>query len=277
MNIEQYNSEIQAIQSRLFNHNIYYSVNTMQRLRWFMEDHVFAVWDFMSLVKRLQRELTCIDLPWVPASESARFINEIVCGEESDVIENGKSMSHLQMYLLAMEEIGADTGKFKCMLDNVYAGKSIESALQNAGAPTYIKKFVCRTIDLAVHGQTVQVASDFLYGREDAIPEMFQRILTTQQFSKSVAPTFSYYLQRHIELDSDEHGPAAQKMLTNLIGDNQDKQYLATQAAIQAIETRIELWDSVMAKIHFLEEKQANRSNGPRLRVIGGNEFLAAS
>jgi hypothetical protein len=75
-----------------------------------MQIHVFAVWDFMSLVKRLQSELTCNSLPWMPPVRSriARFANEVVLGEESDLGPDGKPVSHFELYLRAMDEVGAD-------------------------------------------------------------------------------------------------------------------------------------------------------------------------
>lgn len=96
---------------QLLNHPIYAEVGSLSRLREFMQIHVFAVWDFMSLVKRLQSELTSNSLPWMPAVKSriARFANEVVLGEESDLGPDGKPVSHFELYLRAMDEVGADT------------------------------------------------------------------------------------------------------------------------------------------------------------------------
>ena len=74
------------LRNELLGHPIYRRIDSLNALHVFMQHHVFAVWDFMSLLKALQRRLCCIDVPWLPPANhlAARFINEIVLGEESD-------------------------------------------------------------------------------------------------------------------------------------------------------------------------------------------------
>src|SRR5437899_9742913 len=95
------------LRAALLDHPLYAQVASVADLRRFMEDHVFAVWDFMSLLKRLQQDMTCIRVPWFPTdnAKAARLINDIVIGEETDVDPDGSYVSHLALYLRAMVEI----------------------------------------------------------------------------------------------------------------------------------------------------------------------------
>ena len=63
LSVELIEARIASLRDRLSTHPIYSSISKPQHLRLFMESHVFAVWDFMSLLKALQRSLTCVDLP----------------------------------------------------------------------------------------------------------------------------------------------------------------------------------------------------------------------
>jgi hypothetical protein len=95
----------------------------------------------------------------------------------------------------------------------------------------------------------VEVASFFFFGREDVIPEMFQRLLRLWGNAKAEVPHFAFYLERHIKLDGDSHGPWAQEMLTTLIGQNELRWKQATRAAERAIASRLRLWDGALAQI----------------------------
>ncbi len=239
----------------LLSHELYQSVNSIQALRVFMEAHVFAVWDFMSLAKRLQISLTCTTLPWFPPlnADAARFINEIILNEESDLAPDGSPQSHLEMYREAMQEIGASTHIFDhyCLL--LKQGSTVADALKCAGAPQYVVDFVNTTMATALRGSIAEVASYFLYGREDPIPEMFKTLLQCWGLQNTRLPKLRWYLERHIQLDGDEHGPAARKLLQQVTAGDAEKLRNAHRAAQLAIRSRIGLWNGVLHDILALK------------------------
>ena len=67
---KQVRDHLATLRAGLLDHPIYAEVASVEDLRRFMEDHVFAVWDFMSLLKRLQQDLTCTKVPWFPADNA---------------------------------------------------------------------------------------------------------------------------------------------------------------------------------------------------------------
>jgi hypothetical protein len=220
-----------------------------------MQMHVFAVWDFMSLVKRLQNELTSNSLPWIPphSAHLARFANEVVLGEETDFGPDGKPISHFELYLRAMDEIGADTTEIRGFMAQVALGARLEDTLEDLSIPPGVRDFVTETLGCAIHGSLVEVASFFFFGREDVVPEMFGRLLRLWGNAKAEVPHFVYYLERHIELDGGSHGPWAQEMLTTLAGHRESNWQKATSAAKRAITSRIRFWDSVRASLQQTE------------------------
>jgi hypothetical protein len=213
-----------------------------------MEHHVYAVWDFMSLLKALQRELTCVEVPWVPTAGSAmrRLINEIVLEEESDVDQRGQAISHFELYVRAMEECGANTAPIRRLVAAVADGRTIERALDIADAPDSVREFVLTTFDVINIGKPHVVAAAFTFGREDLIPDMFRQLVSDlgSRFPGQL-DTFTYYLNRHIELDEDVHAPLAQQMVRELCGDAPERWLEAQQVAIRCMEARMALWDGV--------------------------------
>jgi hypothetical protein len=242
------------LRDRLLDHPLYTNVVSIGDLRGFMEDHVFAVWDFMSLLKRLQRDMTCTNVPWLPAnnSKAARLINDIVIGEETDVDPDGFFVSHLELYLRAMEDVGASTVRFGTFCSMVQAGNSVEVALTRVGVARHVRSFVANTIVLANTGTTEEVLAAFFYGREDIIPEMFRRLLKTLYGANGENHDlrhFIYYIDRHIELDGDSHGPKGKELLEDLLRNSPDKETRAIYAARSSIEARIAFWDGILSKL----------------------------
>ena len=154
---------LNTLRAQLLEHPVYAEVASVQDLRRFMEDHVFAVWDFMSLLKRLQQDLTCTRVPWFPAdnARAARLINDIVIGEETDVDPDGSYVSHLELYLRAMADVGASTRQFDTFRSLARAGTSVEGGLVRTGVPAHVRAFVAHTMTLAQSGSTEEVLAAF--------------------------------------------------------------------------------------------------------------------
>lgn len=239
---------IQPLREQLLTHPIYDAVSTLPRLRRFMGIHVYAVWDFMCLAKRLQADFTSLGPLWRPPRYPtlARFINGLVLGEESDLDPTGVAASHMQLYLAAMDEVGAPAEPVRRFLSLLDYAAEVEVALSAVDAPMPARIFVLRTLTCAQQASTVEVLSFFLYGREDLIPEMFSRLLPRWRESRS-ARTFTYYVDRHIQLDGDEHGPAAERALAELCGDDEHAWQAARRAAELAIRARLALWNGALS------------------------------
>jgi hypothetical protein len=241
--------EVRQLRDSLHTHAVFSRISDLPSLRAFMQVHVFAVWDFMSLAKRLQRDLTCIELPWMPPADidAAHLINEIILGEETDTGPDGHPISHMQLYLNAMKEVGADTLQFERFLDLVRDRVPVENALGRVGAPNCVIDFVTHTLGVAIGERTLVVMANFFYGRENVIPGMFQRLLDSWSLDRSAAPAFVYYLDRHIELDGDAHGPAAEAIIARALAREPQQAEAVRKAAIASLSARQALWDGTDA------------------------------
>jgi len=242
---------VAPLSKKLESHQVFTNLNTLSELRLFMEHHVFAVWDFMSLLKKLQQIYVPHGSPWVPNPNGnvVRFINEIVMEEESDQSygSNGESYSsHFEIYLEAMKEVGASTNIIDSFLDQV-CSDGIEKALNFNLVPEPSKEFMGYTFDLINRGKGHEIAASFAIGRESIVPIMFKRILEKTNISAEEAPVFHYYLERHAHLDGEHHGPMALRLLDDLCTDNEQKEKEVILEVESSLEARIKLWDGVLS------------------------------
>jgi len=253
MNIETVNQKINFQREQLLHHSLYQNIRTIEDLRQFQEHHVYAVWDFMSLLKALQIKLTCATTPWLPVGnpETRYLINEIVLAEETDLNFDGRRQSHYEMYIEAMETCGADTKSIQSFLENVIATQNIFVSIKKSDLHPKVKEFLTFTFQVIEQGKPHEIAAAFTFGREDLIPDMFTAILKNFQinFPETDLSKLIYYFERHIELDGDEHGPMAMQMIEELCGDSALKWQEVEDISIQALEKRIGLWDAIEEKI----------------------------
>ena len=246
--LDRLQENIQTQKLEVLNHPIYQELNSIQRLQTFMEYHVFAVWDFMTLLKRLQRELTGVELPWMPSQNPIlrRFVNEIVLGEESDTLPDGRSLSHFEMYVEAMKAAGANANPILDLLSSIKDGRSWKAALQEAQLPSAVVEFVEFHVGLAESASVHAVASAFTFGREDLIPDMFLPLLNSLHQNHAELASLIYYTERHIELDGDDHGPLSLQLMQELCGNDSEKWAEAEQIALRSLELRHSLWSAVL-------------------------------
>jgi hypothetical protein len=235
---EQDRYRLNTLRAQLLEHPVYAEVASVSDLRRFMEDHVFAVWDFMSLLKRLQQDLTCTRVPWFPAdnARAARLINDIVIGEETDVDPDGSYVSHLDLYLRAMADVGASTRQFDAFRSLARVGTSVEAAMVRSGVSPHVQAFVAHTMRLAQSGSTEEVLAAFFYGREDIIPEMFSRLQKTLAGARR-------------DNESLSHGPMGRELLEGLVADSPERHQRALHAACNSIRVRIELWNGTLSTL----------------------------
>ena len=247
--IEKLKAAIEPARQKVTSHPLYHQLNTTGAVVTFMEHHAFAVWDFMSLLKTLQRNLTCVEVPWVPTGPtgSRRLINDIVLVEESDELGNG-FISHFELYVDGMRQAGADTTSIDAFIDLLRAGHPVLPSIKEAGVPEPAAEFVTTTWEFIENAPVHCQAAAFAFGREDLIPDMFDQVAALNAEHGALS-TFVDYLRRHIQVDAEEHTPMAMQMLADLCGDDAGKWAQCEETINLALAARTRLWDGIAEAI----------------------------
>lgn len=248
MTVPELNAALAPQREQLLNHPLYANIKSPEDLNVFLENHVYAVWDFMSLLKALQQKLTCTTTPWFATKDAGTryLINEIVLAEESDLALDGSRQSHFEMYLSAMKSCGANTSEIEKFIEDIFALHNIFVVIRQSNLHPKVKSFLEFTFRTIEIGKPHCIAAAFTFGREDLIPSMFTEILRNfqQSFPETDLSELVYYFERHIELDADEHGPMAMQMIESLC-DTEVKWQEALDVSIEALDHRIGLWDAI--------------------------------
>ncbi|MBK1720709.1 DUF3050 domain-containing protein [Thiocystis violacea] len=245
---------LRPLRAQLDGHAIYGAIRRVEDLRIFMHHHLFSVWDFMSLVKDLQRVIAPVEVPWTPGADPSLryFINQLVLEEESDAISgaDGETLyaSHFELYRRAMTEVGAD-GELPARFLDLVAEQGVDKALYSDMVPLPARYFTETTFCFIREDKPHVVAAALALGRENLIPTMFRQFLNRMEIGAEQAPSFHAYLDRHVQLDGDFHGPLSIRLLETLCGDDPQRIEEAETAAEEAVCARIRFWDGILEAI----------------------------
>lgn len=240
----------EILRAKLTVHPLYSALKCEKALRIFMQHHVFAVWDFMSLIKSMQLHIAPVKIPWVPPADAryAHFINQLVLEEESDValtgIGSASHASHFESYCQAMVEVGADIRPISQFIDNLRNG-GFEAAFRITAIPTPSIKFMSFTFDVIGRNQPHLLAAVLAYGRESLVPQLFHVLLDMLQTNQCIAPVLCAYLERHIQLDEQQHGPMTVDLLHTFCEGSEKKYVEAMEIAEQALLARLDFWNEI--------------------------------
>ena len=255
----------------LHRHPLPQAITTIADLRLFMEHHVFAVWDFMLLLKTLQQHLAPSGVPWVPPThpEIAGLVNSLVAEEECDLLPENLGgplhLSHFAIYRRAMVEIDANTAVIDAVLQQASRG-DLAGAVRHRGIPAPSARFLRNTQELIYSGEVHALAAAFAYGRELLVPDLFRGLLDRLTVLELPCPTLRWYLERHIVLDGDSHGPLAETMVLTLAGNDPAEHQKVQTVRRQVLADRSAFWDAI--ELQLRERFQINRSGGQHSQML---------
>lgn len=243
-----YAIDVASVSREIVQHPLYDKIKDEDSLRTFMQSHVFCVWDFQSLLKALQRKLTCVELPWFPTEDpqARRLINEIVLDEESDIHPDGGYASHFEFYLEAMRDCGADCEPVERFIARLRNGATLAQAIDETPLPPGVGEFLTKTFSF-VEAETHHTVAAFTHGREDILPHIFEELVSRlTSCGDGRWDKFLYYLRRHIECDGERHGPISRALLARLCGADQNLWQEAQATARASLQARLALWDALL-------------------------------
>ena len=252
-------------------HPLPQAITSIPDLRLFMEHHVFAVWDFMLLLKTLQQRLAPSGLPWVPPNhpEIAGLVNSLVAEEECDLLPENLGgplyLSHFAIYRRAMVEIDANIAVIDAVLQQA-SGGDLAGAMRHRGIPAPSARFLRTTQELISSGEVHALAAAFAYGRELLVPDLFRVLLDRLTVLDLPCPTLRWYLERHIVLDGDTHGPLAETMVLTLAGNDPAAHQTVQTVRRQVLADRSAFWDAI--ELQLRERFQINRSGGQHSQMF---------
>ena len=134
--------------------------------------------------------------------------------------------------------------RYRYVFKRTRTGFRASSCALGEAAPDAVRDFVSQTFAVIASGDLCEIASTFAFGREDLLPDVFRQIVAKLNIDAAGdLNVFKYYLERHIELDGEQHGPMTATLIESLCGDSENNWRVAEHAAVRALDSRLCLWD----------------------------------
>ena len=246
--LDDIQNELIPYREKLATHPLYSKLKSPTDIFVFMSLHIYSVWDFMNLLKTLQRHFTCISIPWVPPKNPklSRLINEIVLEEESDLID-GQHTSHFMYYFKAIQSLNINAPHLNSFYTDLSCNVSYSTLISRPYIPTSAQTFMSSTFRF-IETSTLAATSAFTFGRETLVPTLFEPIKSLHTHSSPELSQFIAYIERHIELDGESHSKLSLELVSELIQSEQDYQLVLNHAK-KALESRIVFWDGIANSI----------------------------
>ncbi|WP_304238572.1 DUF3050 domain-containing protein [Jiulongibacter sediminis] len=250
--IEKLKKVITPFQEKLIDHKVFLSIESLEDLHVFMQNHVYDVWDYMSLLKSVQFHENYTKGPWFPTElpESTYLINEVVLYKESDISFFGKRASHFELYLDAMKQSGCKTANITTFIRELKSSDDLKRAFFLAKTPLETSVFVNHTFDVINNSNIHEQAAVLTYGRAVKYPETFFSLIDSfQEKYPEKLSFFKFYLERQQNIDSELDSYLATKMLTEICQTNDTCWNQVIVATIKSLEKRLNLLNGIYRQL----------------------------
>ena len=252
----QFQNSIAPFNSKLINHKIYGQISDMRKTKIFMESHVFSVWEYLTMLKALQRELATRDISFLHENvpDLPYLINQIVLNEEIEEESRGEYLSAMglyQLYINSMDEIGADSNPIKYFVDCIKVNKNWNNTIRDTitrfdNIPIQTYEYLNYNLKMIELSEIHELAGIFFFGREDINSKFILLIKSNIEHEKSLS-NLKNIIKRHVDDDSKNKNPILGEYINNILCKDDDKKWKKVEiSVIEAIKKRIELWDGML-------------------------------
>jgi hypothetical protein len=235
-------------QDKILNHQVYKEIENLDDLNLFLEYHVFFVWDQMSSLKAMQKDLTCMNVPWVPkrSPQTRKYINELVLNAEGNDLISETVLSEYESYLELMRESDADSSSIERLEKSINRGENFKDLLDHLDMPKVVKSYLDFTYKTIESKDAHKIAANFVFGKQSLIPHRLVKLLNelNKKFPVDLSLQIKYF-ESKVMKETGKIEDVAKKIFEELCGHDEEKWDDVAEVAERTLERRLQLWDDI--------------------------------